>query len=374
MHGWIANEGASLFLPNHWIKWILPVIRMVLEFGMISLWNTEKALDALYSSKAKIIMGNTGQLMMASKGIIVIAPDYIGYGVNKTLFKGSAVLETYQKSTIPLWLGSKSIISKESNGNTERSNTAYIMGASEGGFGTIAVAKALYEIGVNVTAFASTFPIIDMERDFLKIVYRILSGLVEKRYLSWSAMGLIPYSASSPLFDIPPEQSLFTKEGEDILLPILDSGIDWTDASFLIQDGMKSNPSCLEDGTGCPSFFNPVFIEKFREANPGELDGTNLKCPPKFMSNCRNSKKQSVNRIIGSAKFPINICSNRNDEVTPFHDIIESYPNNPNLSYMPTQQQWNQTEEKYGIKFSHMKTSMICLHRFVFELISQRSV
>jgi len=186
--------------------------------------------------------------------------------------------------------------------------------------------------------------------------------------------GWIGYVSSNPFFKMTPEQSIFTKEGEDVLIPIVNSDIEFSKGSFLIADGMKSPPSCLEDGTGCTSYIKPAFIEAFKKANKDDMNPYDLTCPPEFPVLCDSMKEQSIAPIIESAEFPIQICHNLHDKIAIYKDMIRLYPNNRYLSELPTQQQWNKVEEKRGEKFKHQEASMICIHLAMFEVITRRSV
>merc|ERR1712150_335718 len=139
-----------------------------------------------------------------------------------------------------------------------------------------------------------------------------------------------------------------------------------------MAEGMKSLPSCLEDGTGCPSYVSPMFIEKFKKANKDDMNPKNLKCPPEFSSFCYNIKQQSVRDIIRFAKFPVISCHNRNDQTAPYEDINRRYPNNTYLSQLPTEQQWSRAEEKRGKKYAHIESSYLCAYHATLELITRR--
>ena len=85
MHGWLSPRGPSEVLPKTSFGWFACIFETGLAF-------LKGGTRGAYSKDGKILLNELGALMLASRGMLVIAPDYLGYGDNKSLFKGCVFL------------------------------------------------------------------------------------------------------------------------------------------------------------------------------------------------------------------------------------------------------------------------------------------
>ena len=81
MHGFVASQGPSQLLPKTLFLWFATIF----ETGIAFLTG---GMPAAYDTNGKSLLNQLGALMLASKGVFVISPDYIGYGEDKSLYKG----------------------------------------------------------------------------------------------------------------------------------------------------------------------------------------------------------------------------------------------------------------------------------------------
>lgn len=81
MHGFLSSQGPSELLPKKPFQWITSIFSAGVGF-------LTQGMQGAYSSTGKVLLNELGALMLASRGMAVIAPDYLGYGDDKLLFKG----------------------------------------------------------------------------------------------------------------------------------------------------------------------------------------------------------------------------------------------------------------------------------------------
>jgi pimeloyl-ACP methyl ester carboxylesterase len=99
-------------------------------------------------------------LIPASWGIPVVLPDFFGYGVsNSKISKGFIIRQSYETSIVPLWYKTAQILQNETNCRTALADELHIGGYSEGGYATMVVAQALYNLNWTILrADAGAFP------------------------------------------------------------------------------------------------------------------------------------------------------------------------------------------------------------------------
>ena len=89
-------------------------------------------------------------VLPTAAGSITIMPDYLGYGEsNGAIFKAFLVKKAYQTSIVPLWLKTAATLENETD-CTALADAAMVSGFFEGGYGSIAVADALYNMGIDI--------------------------------------------------------------------------------------------------------------------------------------------------------------------------------------------------------------------------------
>jgi len=98
-------------------------------------------------------------MMAAATGKYVgLIVENMGYGESSECFKSTLVKKTYQTPVVPLWLATQDLVADMSDCSTELVNKVVVNGFSEGGFGSLAMSKALDDIGVDVILTQSGSP------------------------------------------------------------------------------------------------------------------------------------------------------------------------------------------------------------------------
>lgn len=81
LHGWVSPRGPSQLWPSNVFGWFHSIFKLaftVLRHGS----------QGAYGSDGKSVLSMIFPVLLASQGSAVVVPDYIGYGDDKTLFKG----------------------------------------------------------------------------------------------------------------------------------------------------------------------------------------------------------------------------------------------------------------------------------------------
>jgi pimeloyl-ACP methyl ester carboxylesterase len=97
----------------------------------------------------------TGMELFASAGYIAIMPDYIGYGESEEIFHPYYDEQTSARSVIDMITSTKKFLQHEKIGFNDK---LFLAGYSEGGFVTLAAAKAIESdpsLGLTITAVAA---------------------------------------------------------------------------------------------------------------------------------------------------------------------------------------------------------------------------
>jgi len=83
MHGFVSHLGPSEILPKTSFSWFAVIFETAVAF-------MKGGMTAAYDKDGKSILNQLGSLMLASRGVLVLSPDYLGYsyGNDKALYKG----------------------------------------------------------------------------------------------------------------------------------------------------------------------------------------------------------------------------------------------------------------------------------------------
>lgn len=89
-------------------------------------------------------------LFTATTGSFTIMPDYMGQGESfANVFRGYIARESYETSVIPLYLQARKTIKEETECSAV-SKSVFLMGYSEGGYSSLAVADKLFNVGYGI--------------------------------------------------------------------------------------------------------------------------------------------------------------------------------------------------------------------------------
>jgi len=361
MHGFVSHLGPSENLPKTSLLWFAAIF----ETGMAFI---KGGMAAAYDKEGKALLNQFGSIMIASRGILVIAPDYLGYGNDKTLYKGFSISKPYQTSCMPLWFKSKSVIEEISGSRSYVLDNTFVHGASEGSMAVMPVAHSLHHMGVNVTAYPSAVPnYIETSAEIMKRMFTVLKGGYPDVFMSFFAYMLTPFSSLSPYSNVSQGYGLASVEGERMMDLIVNNEVSFGIGSKLAKEGLSTSPDCLRNGTGCPTYLNPIIVNAMVKV--AHLDPWNnteyLPCQrknevPELSLLCEEISKVTSHQFFASAEYPVQICHHSLDKVSKFVDMTELYPEKKNLRIAPSQEQWATVEKNRGIKIAHSSSSLAC--------------
>ena len=164
-------------------------------------------------------------LITASTGVVVMAPDYLGYGHSYQTPKGSGVMDLYKQAVAVTFLKSKSIV--ESTGCTIVGSESSASGYSEGGVAAFAGALALEGLGqeiLNVDTGGAPF------RPSFQLAYsidQIDRGIVDPTVLEFFPIIAAVFSSKTP--DLPNsnmDQDMLKDEWRDLLVSLADTNLN----------------------------------------------------------------------------------------------------------------------------------------------------
>lgn len=351
MKALVTTFGPSEILPRNTFGWLYAPFETAFAFlrgGMI----------ATFSKKGNTVMNEVGALMLASRGFVIVAPDYLGYGDDKSLFKGTGIGRVYQTSSLPLWLHTRNLVQEISGGKSKVADECYVAGASEGAAGVLPVAQALHEIGAEVTAYPGAVPSFDLTESIMRRTLTVLRGEWPDSFLGWIAYGGAPFASSNPHYHILRNESFLSEEGENVLVDLVNSDTTFLGMNEHLLGGLKATSECLtsdnDNLTGCPSYLNPVLVQKFRNvvdadphSNPEFYPCKSKNPAPELSSLCNAIGINNLNHMFASAQYPVKLCHSPSDMVTRFTDVTLKYPNNTlNLELRPTLEQWAEGERR----------------------------
>lgn len=374
LRGLVTTLGPSQVLPSSLIGWMYAPFVTLFSFF-------RGGIAAALDTDTKVLANHIGALMMASRGLAVIAPDNLGYGDDKTLYKGTGIGRVYQTSTIPLWLRSKELVHEVSGGKVKSLDICFVAGGSEGGGAVMPISQALHEMGAQVTAYPGAVPSFDLTESVMRITMRLLQGEWPPAFLSWAAYGLVPFDSSNPHYSIASNEGFLSNAGREAMLNMVHSDMSFSDGSTLLRDGMEGTADCLipqNNGTkGCPSFLNPIITQNILEVIDMDPFTNNefLPCQsknpaPELSTLCRALELNSVGPLVGSAQYPVNICHPPSDNVSRFKNMTRQYPNNThNVQYKPSLDQWAAAEAKKGSKYLHNPITFTCNMYAVLDVL-----
>lgn len=372
MHGFdLEGKGPSESFPRSVFSFVKTGIQSIVTqmiYGIDKVRTTNQ--------QAKSIVLNNGAMMMASRGIVVILPDYIGYGNDKNLKKGTGMKRAYQTSSIPLYLKTKELLQKnlkppifpDDPNKQKHRKKVYVSGFSEGGYATLAVAEAISNLGVETHAFAGGLPMLDTVYEKMRDILHLMNG--EYQYPNFYSMWNIAMTSSSPHNDLDSSESIFSSLGDVEIPNIVNSNRSVFEMASLVQKGFESNaPDCLKNGVDCPKYLNPILIAQMLKissfdplSNPEYFPCKSKNPSPNLEPLCKTLKSLDVKHMIVNADYPIDICHSPGDKLTIFrrNEYDEILGANKNVKLEPSEEAWKAEEDK-GWNYDHAPSGIVCL-------------
>ena len=213
--------------------------------------------DAFNTTDEDVIWGLLGRfydgwtaLITASVGVVVVLPDYLGYGQSYQTPKGNGILGLYQQAVAVAFLKSKSIV--ESTGCTIVGSETSASGYSEGGAATFAGALALERLGqeiLNVDTGGAPF---QPSFQYAYAIDQIDRGIVELTVVDFFAAQTTIFSSNIP--DLPNSnmgQNMLNDEWLDLVVSLANTNLDFGLFNLYLPDPATD-------------IVNGAFLEKIR--------------------------------------------------------------------------------------------------------------
>lgn len=373
MKGMVSTYAVSSLIPSNMFGWLSVPFETALAFirgGML----------ATFDKSGNAVVNLLPAVMLASRGIAVIAPDYLGYGGN-TLHRGTWIGRPYQTASIPLWLHSKNLIHEVSGGKTAISDKAYVAGASEGAVGVLFASRALHDIGADVAAYPGSVPSYDLAEAMMRRALRLLNGDWPLQYMGWIVYGTAPFVSSSPYHNIALNESFFSELGETKIVNVLNSGMGFRDMNDYLFSDLVLSSECLspqnKELKGCPFFINRVLIQNFREvvdfdpfSNPEYYPCQSKNPAPELSSLCNAMSANDLNPLFETAQYPVNVCHSPSDMITRLDNSMLKHLNNRYVEMKPTFDQWADGEKSKGSDYGHKDSCFVCFMYSVLDILN----
>jgi hypothetical protein len=189
-------------------------------------------------------------MMIASAGVVVVAPDYLGFGQSYRSVKGNGILYAYQQAAAICLLKAKTVV--EGTGCTMMGPETSGSGFSEGGAAIAAGMKAVELLGQNITNVDIGGAPLNVTFQFSWSVDEIDMGTISPYARENFAVGSTFYSSKLP--DLPNSnagQDLLNPEWRDFIVNYSN-----TNAALLMLDGVIPNPAT--------DIWDPAFLNKTR--------------------------------------------------------------------------------------------------------------
>jgi len=219
------------------------------DFSVFDTTN-QTAIDELYG----VFYDGWAPLIMASAGVVVMSPDYLGYGQTYDQPKLNGILDMYQQATAISFLKSKLIV--ESSGCTVLTKGTSLSGYSEGGFAAVIGAQTLQSLGqtiLNVDTGGAPF---HTTYQFAYAIYGMdsianFTQVVQEQSVSFAGS----FSSKTPdLVNSNVGQNMLNDQWVDLLNQVTDG-----DLPFLGMDGFLPDPTT--------DVFNQAFLTNTRVSN-----------------------------------------------------------------------------------------------------------
>lgn len=286
-------------------------------------------------------------------GSVIILPDFMGYGASQgILYKAYTVLKSYQTSFIPLWYETQNLLAKESNCASVLANQAAVVGYSEGGYSSVAVAQALTKAGIHVLHVDSGGGPFRVLLSILSILKGVDDGTFDiyNRYI-FALIG----SAYSGTYPLP--------NSNDTSQYILSSTARSTLVSLVSESSSAEALDAQIPSHNPFSVFNSRFVAITQAAvSAGNFDPcannssifqsqAGLVCKALQLDDLTNYLETQVN-------YPVRLCHSPQDNLVAYANLPNISMNSQFLSLIP------------GVNGTHEEAAFYCIVQAFLYLIS----
>jgi hypothetical protein len=163
-------------------------------------------------------------LFMASSGVVVVAPDYLGYGQSYQSPKGFAIVDLYQQAVAVAFLQSKKIV--ESTNCTRLSKDTSTYGYSEGGIASVVAAKTLHGLGQTILYVGSGGSPYKLSWQMLYSIQQSDQGVQHDSLYPLFAVGMTSFSSNIPnLINTNRGQNVINDNWRELLIALTKTSI-----------------------------------------------------------------------------------------------------------------------------------------------------
>jgi len=320
------------------------------------------------SNPATEMTGTIGALGTASSGTYTIVPDVLGNGEDWQSLRSYMVKDVYQASAIPLLLKVKDDIEKNYS-CTELDKRVSIFGFSEGGYATIAVARAIDELndgyvhtytGVGGAPIKwSTemlYAVVEFYENTYPFPYSVFAARLGNSYSSTTngdhANAGAEGFASEEYLD--PENELKNVEA-------------WAEAGLGNQALVALMPKPV-GGQRLSDVINPDFVDLVvKSYDAGNRDP----CNSKFMTEsveklCQSIKNNDLSDVLmNQIDYPVVICHSPDDELIYFENV----PNTTEYEHLTMIEDVPLVGSLVQPSGTHVQSAGQCLLGFIFPYV-----
>uniref|UniRef100_A0A7S3Q4M5 Uncharacterized protein n=2 Tax=Chaetoceros debilis TaxID=122233 RepID=A0A7S3Q4M5_9STRA len=274
-----------------------------------------------------------GLMATMAMGTISFAPDFMGHGVETTAEKGYLLRDTYLTSSLPLWLWVSNFVSESTDSRSALGDTAFYVGASEGGYATVALAEGFRTaLGVEpVYTFASAGPYRMGTATLMDTIINTDAGVDFDRHAYIAILLGSVYSSSNPnAANYGQGQDLLNDENRELALSWLNnpdfSKEDINAEIFALHERINGVDTVyrIED------LWNPIIVNFLRDASAAGVEDP---CNPDYEGYivgendkfCEALKQNDLIDVLEKANYDIELCHSPGD-------TLVTYSNMPDVS------------------------------------------
>jgi len=323
--------------------------------GTWSIIKTEESIDAFIDLKGlKLSQGNAeiDSLLTSSDGffsvvatglgMMTVAPDMSGYGESAgTLVTASLNRRAVATASVPLYFKAKSILTSETGGVTDVSNSAVFYGYSEGGYSSPAAADAFNSIGINpIQVYSGGGPIKTGSFGFVGFMGKLISGNANPFQSLVVALVAIPLSSTIPgVANYEKGQDMLNlKYKQRIIDMFKDPNVPpfGTEAFDYWQNEYGDIMSVVFGESMGLDLLNPAMVDLFTtEAQKNNTDPCSAAGEDLALL-CEALKDNDLTDLALNADYRINFCHSPDDELVVIENVPDIFKNLKYLSYTPS--------------------------------------
>uniref|UniRef100_A0A7S3LA13 Uncharacterized protein n=1 Tax=Amphora coffeiformis TaxID=265554 RepID=A0A7S3LA13_9STRA len=254
-----------------------------------------------------------GVLFTAMTATISILPDYTGYGESRVdAYRAYIVRQGYVTATMPLLWETEKYLANATNCQTAAANAFCLVGYSEGGYGAVALADALYhQMGATIIQVRAGGAPLRLSTEQLKfLVLQVMEDTFDPRRRYYLAMLAAAYSTTTTdVRNYNASQDLVSAtQRENILQAIRQDGNDRQGINSVIP---INDPLSILDSHIITTFQRAIEAGEQDPCITSVVKGeTDLLCEA--------LKAQDLLDVVRQTPYPVVLCHSREDTLVSF--------------------------------------------------------